>query len=382
MANKKPRRGRGEGAIFWRESRKRWIAELPLEDGKSKYFSGKTYAEAQKKLNKAQLEQQQGNLATGPQQTVKQFIDYWLEQIRKPHIRINTYRIYRQYLDNHILPAFGHMRLQQLSSRQIEELYAHKLKDGYAAETIRGFHRLLHRVFKDAVKWKLMSYNICDDVNPPKPTKYQAQVLSPEQAKKLLEVAKGSRLEALLTLALLTGMRRGELLALRWADINFEEAHLLVNHTVNRIGKRFAEQGIVENDPKTETSRRKILLPPFAIEVLRQHREQQAVMRVRAGTAWQERDLVFSNSWGGFMEGSHTTARFKQLLKKAGLPSIRFHDLRHTIASILADMGVQPKQVQELLGHSNIAITMNRYSHLFPSRQREMMEKLDDFFRG
>ncbi len=282
MANKKPRRGRGEGAIFWRESRKRWIAELPLEDGKSKYFSGKTYAEAQKKLNKAQLEQQQGNLATGPQQTVKQFIDYWLEQIRKPHIRINTYRIYRQYLD---------------------------------------IHRLLHRVFKDAVKWKLMSYNICDDVNPPKPTKYQAQVLSPEQAKKLLEVAKGSRLEALLTLELLTGMRRGELLALRWADINFEEAHLLVNHTVNRIGKRFAEQGIVENDPKTETSRRKILLPPFAIEVLRQHREQQAEMRVRAGTAWQERDLVFSNSWGGFMEGSHTTARFKQLLKKAGLPS-------------------------------------------------------------
>jgi integrase len=147
--NKKPRRGRGEGAIYWREDRERWIAELPLEDGNSKYFSGKTYAEAQRKLNQAQLEQKQGRLATGPQQTVQKFLEHWLE-VRKPQIGDNAYNIYRYYLNQHIFPTLGQLRLLQLSSRQIDELYAQKLKEGYAAETVRGIHRVLHSALEYA----------------------------------------------------------------------------------------------------------------------------------------------------------------------------------------------------------------------------------------
>src|ERR1700730_16977811 len=128
MTSKKPRRGHGEGAIFWRESRKRWIAELKLENGKSKYFSGKTYAEAQRRLKQAQIEQQQGKLATGPKQTVRQFLEHWLEDVHKTNIRVNSYRIYRQFLDNHILPALGHHQLQKLTSQHIDEFYAQKRK--------------------------------------------------------------------------------------------------------------------------------------------------------------------------------------------------------------------------------------------------------------
>ena len=207
--------------------------------------------------------------------------------------------------------------------------------------------------------------------------KYDAHPLTEEQMKKLLKTAKGGRLEALLTLALTTGMRRGELLALHWEDIDFEERSLWVRHTVYRAGK----YGIRESDPKTESSKRKIILPQFVIDALLRHRAQQAAVRVETGAAWQEHDIVFSNSLGKFMEGSFVHKLFKQLLKQAELPDVRFHDLRHTVATIMLKMGVHPKQVQELLGHSQIAITMDLYSWVLPSMQRELMDQVDEIFR-
>jgi integrase len=382
VSKKKARRGRGDGSIYWRESRKRWIAELPLEDGKTKYFSGKTYAEAQRQLNQAKLEQQQGKLATGPKRTVRQFLEHWLENIHRPNIRVNSYRIYRQLLDNHLLPALGQYQLQRLSPQHIDELYAQKRKDGFAPETIRAIHRLLRRALQDAVRWSLVSSNVCDKVTPPRQVKFESQALSAEQVKQLLEVAKGSPIEVLLTLALTTGMRVGEMIALRWADIDFQDGSLQVRHTVSRVGKRFQENGLVENDPKTESSRRKIVLPQFVLEALKRHREQQAEMREKAGDAWQEKDIVFSNHLGGFLERVNINTMLKGLLKQAGLPAIRIHDLRHSAATILLKMNVNPKQVQVLLGHSSIVITMDRYSHVLPDMQRGMMDQLDDLFRS
>lgn len=378
--SKKARRGRGEGAIYWRESRKRWVAELPLEDGKSKYFTGKTYAEAQRKLNHAKLEQQQGKLATGPKQTVKQFLEHWLEHVHRPNIRVNSYRIYRQLLDNHLLPALGQHQLQRLSPQHIDELYAQKRKDGFAPETIRAMHRLLRRALQDAVRWSLVSNNVCDKVTPPRQVKFEAQALSAEQVKQLLEAAKGSQIEVLLTLALTTGMRVGEMIALRWDDIDFQDGSLQVRHTVSRVGKRFQPDGLVENEPKTESSRRKIVLPHFVLEALKRHREQQAGVREKAGAGWQEKDIVFANHLGGFLERANINTMLKGLLKQAALPEIRIHDLRHSAATILLKMNVNPKQVQVLLGHSSIVITMDRYSHVQPDMQRTIMDQLDDFF--
>ena len=371
------RRGRGEGSIYLRKDG-RYAASMRIEGPghKRKYFYGKTRAEVREKLLKAQLDQKQGKLATGPRQTVKQFLERWLEDVHHPHIRTNTYVLYRQLLDNHIFPVLGHHRLHTLSPQHIDELYAQKLKAGYAAETVRAIHRMLHRALQDAVKWGLVSTNVSNQVESPRPVKYEPHPLNGEQAKQLLEAAKGGPLEAMLTLAVATGMRRGELLALRWADIDFEERCLWVRHTMNRAGR----YGLIENAPKTETSKRKIILPQFALDALMQHRSSQVEIRTKANGAWQERDIVFSNNQGGFREPSNLDRKYKNVLRKAGLPNLRFHDLRHSAATILLMMGVHPKQVQELLGHSSITITMDRYSQVLPSMQREMMDRLDTLF--
>jgi integrase len=371
----KPRRGHGEGAIYWREDRERWIAELPLEDGNSKYFSGKTYAEAQRKLNQAQLEQKQGRLATGPQQTVQRFLEHWLE-VRKHQLGDNTYNNYQYYLKQHVFPTLGQLRLQQLSSRHIDELYAQKLKAGYAAETVRGIHRLLHSALEYAVKWRDVSVNVSDEAEPPRPVMYEAEVLTVEQATRLLASVKDKRYEALLTLAVTTGMREGELLGLKWADIDLEEPGLVVRRTVYRK----KGLGIVEGEPKTETSKRKILLPQFALETLLRHRDLQRDMREKADSRWIEQDIVFSNRTGSFISVQHLRRAFREMLRKADLPIIRFHDLRHSAATILVGMGVHMKQIQNLLGHSSITITMDRYAKALPSMQREMMKQVDEVF--
>lgn len=184
-------------------------------------------------------------------------------------------------------------------------------------------------------------------------------------------------MEGLLTLDVTTGMRLGELLALRWQDIDFEHRSLHIRRSMGFI----SGQGYVEFEPKTARSRRKILLPPFVCEVLRQHRTRQLEERLKMGTVWRERDLVFCNRYGDFLDPSHLRQRFDRLLKDAGLPDVRFHDLRHSAATILLSMGIHPKVVQEILGHSQISMTLDTYSHVLPSMQQEAMDKLDDLFK-
>lgn len=193
----------------------------------------------------------------------------------------------------------------------------------------------------------------------------------------MLKAAHDHKLEALLTVALTTGMRRGELLGLHWQDIDLNTGSIQVRRSVNRIGK----YGLVVSEPKTAKSRRKITLPTFVIDILKQYRVRQQEMKEKVGDLWREMDVVFCNLYGDYIEPSNLYDAFKKLLKTAELPNIRFHDLRHSAATILLGMGVHPKVVQELLGHSNISMTMDVYSHVLPSMQQEAMDKLDDLFR-
>ncbi len=376
MAKKRRRAGKGEGSIIERKDGRLQI-QISLEDGKRKTYYAKTREEAYEKLQKAQQELRQGKMAIGPQQTVKQFFEDWLENVHRHKIRDNSYVLYRKLLDNHILPALGHIKLQKLTTHHLDSLYARKLKDGYAAETVRAIHRLLHRALDDAVRWKRIPNNICDDMKQPKAVKHEIHPLTKEQAQMLIEVAKGTQLEVLITLAVTTAMRSGELRGLKWQDIDLQKKTLSIQRTMYRISKK----GVIAADPKTEKSKSVIMLPQLAINVLVLQRERQAELRMKAGQAWHENDLVFTNGIGKFLEAQHLQLKFKKLLKDADLPDIRFHDLRHSAATILLSMGAHPKQVQELLRHSNIAMTMDRYSHVLPSMQRKMMDDLDDFFK-
>ncbi len=375
MPKKRGRAGKGEGTITERKDG-RFQVQITIAPGKRKTLYGKTREEAQEKRLKALNELKQGKLATGPQQTVKQFLEDWLENIHKPLIRENSYTLYYHLIKDHLVPALGNIKLQNLTAYRVQTLYSSELKKGYAVETVRAIHRMLHKALDDAVRWKRLSHNVCDDVNQPQSVEYEIHPLSKYQAKMLMKVARNTPIEALITLALATGMRRGELLGLKWQDIDFEEKSLSIRRTVYRIEKI----GVIESDPKTAKSKRKILLPEFVVAALLEHRERQAIMRKEAGQTWQEADIVFTSNNGKYMEAQHLTRRFKRLLKKAGLPDMRFHDLRHSAATILLEMGVHPKQVQELLGHSTIAMTMDRYSHVQPSMQRKMMNDLDGYF--
>lgn len=216
-------------------------------------------------------------------------------------------------------------------------------------------------------------YNICRDVTLPRVERPEMLTLSADEAQRLLAQAKGHRLEALLTLALTTGMRRGELLALQWKDIDWKSGSLQVRRSVNR----YAGQGFKVSEPKTKQSRRKITLPSFVLEVLKEHRTRQLEERLQAGSTWEDHGLVFSNAYGSYLNPSHLSYDFHKLLKKARLPMMRFHDLRHTAASLLLKMNVSPKMVQEILGHSDIEMTLGIYSHILPGMHEEAMEKMD-----
>jgi len=228
---------------------------------------------------------------------------------------------------------------------------------------------------KNAVRWGMVSRNVCDLVTPPRIVSREVVPLSVEQARILIKHVRGHRLEVLLATAVVTGMRRGELLALRWSDIDFARSRLLVLHSVDFI----AGYGYIEGKPKTAAGKRVISLPAFLLDMLREHHAQQLGL-CKAADNWEDHDLVFPNLRGGYLHPGHMGEKFRKLLKEAGLPHIHFHDLRHSAASILLCMGVNVKVIQELLGHSDISITLRTYSHLLPSLQQEVVKTWNEVF--
>jgi integrase len=365
------RRGHGEGSIYQRKDG-RWTASVTVEGRKRKYIYGKTRREVQERLKVVLRDQQQGTLVTSPQQTMEQFLNQWLES-HKTSIRIRTFERYEQIVRLHLVPNIGHIQLQKLTPQMVQNLYT-KLEKGLSSTTVNTLHAMLHKALKDAVKWGLLARNVCDAVSVPRRAHYEIKPLTMEQAKILLDAAKQDPLEALWVLALTTGMRRGEMLALKWQDINFEQAMLQVRRIFTRApGRRY-----IESEPKTEKSRRSIMLAAITVETLRQHRIRQLEMKPQAGPAWQENDLVFCTSLGTPLNPNVALDKFKKLLKKAGLPDMRLHDLRHSIATILLSMGVHPKVVQELLGHNRIQETVDTYSQVLPTIHREAIKRLED----
>ncbi len=375
------RRGHGDGSIYLRGDG-RWAASISLEKGKRKTFYGKSRKEVQEQLKKALHEQQQGMLITTPQQQVGQFLTRWLEDAHRQSIRLRTYERYEEIVRLHLVPGIGRHQLQKLAPQHLQAFYANKLKEGLSATTVASFHNVLHKALQTAVRWNLVARNVCDLVTPPRRKRFEIQPLSSEQAQLLLAAARGHRLEALIILALCTGMRRGELMGLKWQDLNFSTGTLQVRRILTRVPSKARQPGepaYVEAEPKTDKGRRSILLPSLAVEALKGHRVRQLQEKLKAGPAWQEHDYVFCTSVGTHLNPSRDMLDLlKELLKKAGLPEIRWHDLRHSLATVLLGLGTNPKIVQEVLGHAAISMTMDIYSHVLPTMQQEAMGRLNE----
>lgn len=372
------KRGNGEGSIY-RRNDGRWVGEMTVEGRQRKFFYGKTRKEVQEKLQIALHDRQHGMVLAGnAKQTLGQFLEDWLENSQKQSVRPRTYERYEEMVRLHIVPVLGRHRLQKLSAQQVQALYTKKINEGLSATTVSSLHNVLHKALETAMKWELVPRNVCDLVSAPHAAQFEIQPLSAEQAHRLLVAARGHHLEALFTLALATGMRRGELMGLKWQDINFALGTLQVRRILTRVPSKMPGKGYVEAEPKTQRSRRSIVIAPFALEALKRHYQSQVEAKKKVGVSWQEHDFVFCTSIGTHLNPTRDMLdQLKMLLKKAGLPDVRFHDLRHSAATLLLSEGVHPKIVQELLGHSNISMTMDVYSHVLPGMQHDAISKLN-----
>ena len=276
----------------------------------------------------------------------------------------STYESYERMIRNHIKPMLGNRKLKNLGPDHVQGFYQSKLDDGLAPGTVRLMHGILHKALEQAVKWGIVPRNVCKAVTPPKPSPEEIRPLDAEQTKRILEASRGNRLEALYVVAVTAGLRIGELLGLKWQDIDTGAPGGTIL-SVRRTRSQ-AKIGPTFTTPKNGKAR-SIKLTTHAIEALKRHRARQLEERLKAGSLWHDHDLVFCTTAGKPLDFRNiATASFKPLLKKAGLPNIRFHDLRHTCATLLLSRGHHPKLVQELLGHASVALTLDRYSHVLP----------------
>jgi integrase len=343
-----------------------------LDGGKRKALYGKTRAEAATKLGKLLRDAQQGLPVVGEKQTLTQYFDTWLAS-SKHRMKTRSWRRYEEIARLHIRPTLGKISLARLSPQDLQRLYANKLDEGLSSTTVRYIHVTLRAALAEAERQGGVQRNVARLVRPPRPRREEMHVLDSDQVRRLLEVARGDRLEALYILAVHTGARLGELLALRWKDVSLERGYLSIQATLQRT-----RDGYTFAPPKSGRSRRQIQLTPTAIAALVQHRASQAKEQSVAGAAWEDQRVVFADAFGGPLNGIHVLrSAFHPLLKRAGLPQVRFHDLRHTCATLLLGRGVNPKVVSELLGHSTVAITLDLYSHVLPTMQEAAATALE-----
>jgi integrase len=363
-------RGNGEGSIYPVKDKNGRVVGYrgsywvhTAAGPKRRYLSGKKREDVADKLIVALGGRAQGLVFDAGTLTVGVYLERWLKDSVKDTVSPSTYEVHRHMIEPHINPALGRLKLKDLNPVHVRSFYREKLDSGLSAATVRKMHSVLRKALKQAVLDGLIPRNVCEAVKPPKVERKEIKPLDREQAKALLEAASADRLEGLYVLAIHTGMREGELLGLKWDDVDLEAGVLRLRRALVREGGK-----VKLGDLKTPKSRRSVRLTRAAAEALRSHLKRQLEEMERMGSLYQPGGLVFATESGTLINPSNLRNRsFKPLLKHAGLPDMCFHDLRHTCATLLLSQGTHPKLVQELLGHATIAMTLDTYSHFLPS---------------
>lgn len=349
------------------------------EGPKRKTIYGAKYGDVERKLAEARGDAARGIIFDTKGQTVGEFLAGWLEDVVKPDKTHRTYTTHRQQVRSHVAPALGRVKLDALRKAHVDSLYSGLLRDGLAPSSVRRVHAVLHAALEEAVRGDLIPRNPAAHANKPKVRQAEREPLDTEQAGKLLQAARGDRYEALYVLCLMAGLRQGEALGLKWSDIDLEgkAGTLTVNRQLQRVRRDGDKSGKLEFSEPKNASRRTVGLPQRAVDALRCHRKRQSEERLRAGALWEDNGLVFTTTTGTPIDAQNVVNRsFKPLLKRAGLPSIRFHDLRHSCLSLLAQRGEPIRDLQALAGHSTAAFTLQRYTHHYDSSARRTADTM------
>lgn len=363
-------RRHGEGSVYRKGNG--WEAAAYI-GGRRRSARGRTMREARDKLRALQQRRSSAVPIVDERLTVAAYLEYWLSVIAST-VRPNTHVRYCEYVRVHAVPVIGHLRLIELKPMHLQQLYAHRLEAGSAPSTVHHLHAVLHRALAMAERWEQTDRNVARLVTPPRVARTKIEPLTLDEVRRLLDAARGTRFEAAFVIAVVTGVRLGELLALRWDDLDLgAEPTLRVRGSLQRVNGKLQ---ILE--PKTAQSVRDVAIGRRGADALRAHRVRQVEERLAIGTSWTDRGLAFPNRWGDYMNPEWFRRReFGDVLQRAGLRTIRFHDLRHTFATLQLANNQPLKIVSEMMGHTRIAITQDLYTHVSATMQRAAADALD-----
>ncbi len=377
------KRSNGEGTIYKRKDG-RWCGAFYDEDEMpSRHFVyGKTQAEVKKRLKKMRNNPLL-NIEKEHSYTLDGWVLFYLENYKRNEVKQTTYDFYMLTYRKHIKGSFiGKIKLDQLTSNHLQKFYNNKIDKGYNAKTVRHMHVLINSALNKAEQLRYVRENVNRLVALPKKTTYNATVLSAQEAAKIFRDAKNDELYPIIALTMCTGLRKGEVMGLTWNNVNFADHELYVTGSLCRVYGEPDEKGRIPceykiMEPKTAKSKRTIPLIKKAEEALYIQKQRQEQEKRIYSEIYDDKGLVFAECDGNFLKQRAFMDRYHAFLKKYGVTDVRFHDLRHTFASLLLESGEPPKVIQELLGHTNISTTMDIYTHITKHGKVRALESLD-----
>lgn len=375
MSKKRPN---GTGSVSLHRPTNLWRARLP--DGKGGKITryAKTQKAALKLLEDLRRRRDSGMSLRSDRVTVAAYLKGWLDDVAVLRVRGRTLEGYRQHVRDHLAPFFDGVPMASLSMGHVQKLIADLGRRGLSPSTIRRVHATLRSALTEAVRQGLVDRNVAKLVTLPRATRPAVRAATDADARAIQIAVQGDRLEALFVLALFSGLRQGELLGLAWDDLDLAGGTLTVRQTLTSRGGT-----VTLGEPKTASSKRTVHIPDAALQTLRRHKDAQAFEAKRLGDPWANTsNLVFVTELGKPLNGTAVTHKFQDLIESAGLPDMRFHDLRHAAATLMLASGLDIKIVSEQLGHANISQTGDIYGHISPATKREAADRLDSFVRG
>jgi integrase len=370
---------KGNGGYSYNSAKGRWVARLTVHDaaGNAKVISrsARTEKQVQAKLRELLNERDRNAPLTARQQTLQQFLGEWLESV-KNNVRPRTYESYSYAVNKHILPVLGGRMLGALTPQHVQQFINSEVGAGLAPRTVRHIYRILKLALKQAIDWGILSQNAARATRLPREVRAEIHPLTTEELPLFLRAITGHRLETLYRLALGLGLRRGEVLALQWADVNLERGEIEIRNNLQKIDGK-----LVLGEPKTARGRRRLQLAPSLLASLRAQRERQEAERARYGD-WPANDFIFTTRRGTPYLPDVLLKQFKRMLRLNGLADRRFHDLRHTFVTQLYARGVPIKTISEMAGHSSIVITLNLYAHVLPEQRDLAVAVIERLLQG